>query len=123
MNIETPVPKYTDSQNPQLFLEKLESYFKLKQISDENRVHLLDKVFEGKAKIWFDLQSWNDYGDFKRKFVDEFYSIPVRVRIKANWLAKRSIRQRISRTRIFLVKLKMRNIFLLRWKSMSYIIQ
>lgn len=61
----------------------------MKIIPNGSRVDILDEVFSDKAKIWFDSQSFTDYNDFKRKFIEEFYSIPIRVRIKGEWLARR----------------------------------
>lgn len=88
-NIDAKPPKFVESQNPKKFLEKLEKFFNIKIIPYENHMDVLDDVFCDRAKIWFESHSYVDYQDFKQKFIEEFYSIPVRVRMKADWLAKR----------------------------------
>lgn len=89
IQIDVKPPKFDDLRNPHSFLEKLEKFFQLKQISRENRLDILDGVFEDRAKLWYETQNLLTNDEFKRKFLHEFYSIPVRVQIKATWLAKR----------------------------------
>lgn len=88
-SIKISVPRFDDSSNPNVFLEKLEKYFKLKRISNADTLDILDGVFEGRARIWFDTQNFDTFDAFKIKFLEEFFSIPVRVKIKSAWLARR----------------------------------
>lgn len=89
LNIESKIPIFSDSQNPHIFLEKLDKFYKLKHVSNINRLDFLDEAFEGRAKIWHETQNYENYDDFKQKFLEEFFSIPVRVRVKSKWFAKR----------------------------------
>lgn len=88
LNTDFKPPTFDDSSNPHIFLEKLNKFFKLKRIPNNNRLDCLDEVFEGRAKIWHETQEYENYNDFTKKFMDEFNSIPVRVRYKSKWLAK-----------------------------------
>lgn len=85
IHIEVKPPKFRDAQNPQVFIEKLDKYFKIKHISLNERLEYLDDVFDGNEKLWFETQTFADYASFKKKFIEEFYSVAVRVRIKADW--------------------------------------
>lgn len=90
LNIDAKIPKFCEPDNPNHFIEKLEKYFTLKNLQG-NRLNVLDGCFEGRARAWFESQrnSLCNYNDFKTKFLGEFFSIPIRVKLKSNWLAKR----------------------------------
>lgn len=85
ININVKPPRFEESQNHNQFIEKLENIFNLKNIANARCVNILDGAFNGRVSVWFDMQrnSCDDYDDFKTKFLAEFYSIPIRVRIKA----------------------------------------
>lgn len=89
LNVTAKPPTFHESQNPQCFLEKLEKFFVLKNVTRNSCMFYLDEVFSGKAKLWYDSQKFNDYDGFKKSFMKEFYSVPVQVRMKSNWLSKR----------------------------------
>lgn len=67
----------------------MERFFTLKQSSVSNRLNILDGVFEGRAKVWYEAQTFSNYEDLKKKFLNEFFLIPIRVKVKSAWLAKK----------------------------------
>lgn len=89
INIEVKPPKFNESHNPSIFLEKFDKFFKVKKISAETRIDVLDGIFDNEAKTWFVSNSFRDYDEFKRKLIEEYYSIPVRVRMKGEWLSRK----------------------------------
>lgn len=91
ITVDVKPPKFQENENPNQFFEKLEKFFILKQIPENNRTNILEGVFEGREKIWFDTCKplFTSFEVFKTKFLEEFFSIPIRVKIKGNWLAKR----------------------------------
>lgn len=106
VNIDIKPPKFRDSSNPQLFIDKLEKFFKLKQISNTLRMEFLDEVFDENEKLWYDTQTFKDYNDFKKKFIADFYSVPVRVRMKSIWSSKRFDPSKDQLTSYFLSQVK-----------------
>lgn len=91
-NIESKVTEFTDEnlKNPLEFLEEVEKFFRVKQIDENRRVHVVSLLLRGKAKNWFELRNnFENYEDFKTQFAEEFYPIPVQVREKYKWLDTR----------------------------------
>ncbi|XP_043480161.1 uncharacterized protein LOC122509901 [Leptopilina heterotoma] len=90
LNVETKIPRFCEPENPNHFIEKLEKYFVLKNLQG-NRLSLIDGCFDGRARAWFESQRSTliNYADFKTKFLAEFFSIPIRVKLRAEWLARR----------------------------------
>lgn len=91
LKVEIEPPKFDENDNPNQFLEKLDKFFTAKGINENNGLDILDASFEGRVRIWFETQrvSFDDYNDFKNKFLSEFYLIPIRVKIKSNWLQRK----------------------------------
>lgn len=91
INIDAKIPKFKETDNPNQYLENLDKFYKIKGINNENKLIILETAFEGHVKLWFDTQrnSFTNFDDFKTKFLNEFYFIPIRVKIKSAWLAKR----------------------------------
>lgn len=91
INIDIKVPKFDESENPNQFIERLQRFYTVKSIPNDGKLSVLEGSFEGRARAWFDTQknTFINYEDFQTKFLAEFYSIPVRVKIKSSWLAKR----------------------------------
>lgn len=93
LNIDSKMPKYDDNQtkNPNEFLNNLNRYFTIKQINDEHRLLLIENALEGRAKMWYETNrdEFMDYEQFKAAFLKEFFSIPIRVKIKSRWSARR----------------------------------
>lgn len=119
LNIEIKPPKFDESENPNLFLEKLNKFFLTKRISEENKLNVLEGVFEGRVRVWFETQrnQFIDFNDFRIKFLNEFYSIPIRVKYKSNWLAKRFEPNRESLHSYFLGQIQQAQYFLPRMED------
>lgn len=90
LSVDTKIQKFCEPSNPNEFIERLEKYFVAKNLQG-NRLNSLDSCFDGRARAWFESQrkSLLNYNDFKTKFLSEFFSIPIRVKLKSNWLARR----------------------------------
>lgn len=101
--VDIKPPKYEENMNPIQFLNKFEKFCVLKQITG-CRLNFLDGALEGRAKSWFDAQRivFANFNDFKEKFLLEFYSIPIRVKIKSAWLARRFVPNKDSLQSYFL---------------------
>lgn len=92
LNLDIKMPKFSDEtkMNPKEYLEKLKSFKKLKNIDDKLVLLILEHSLEGRARLWYDLNAnFETFDDFQTEFLDEFYSIPVRVKIKNLWVARR----------------------------------
>lgn len=91
MSVEVKVPKFDEKENANHFLERVEKFFVLKQIQNDAKLNILDSTFEGRAKVWFESErsKFTDYDDFRVKFLNEFFSVPIRVRIKSAWMSRR----------------------------------
>ena len=108
INVDAKVPKFNETDNPIEFLERMQKYFTLKNITRANCLNVFDCALEGRARAWFDAQrnGFVDYDDFKTKFLNEFYSIPIRVKIKSRWLANRFDHNRDNLQSYFLDQIK-----------------
>lgn len=92
MNVECRLPKFSDenSMNPLEFLESIEQFFLLRNISNNKKVSLLPMTLEGRAQLWYGLQNpFQTYEAFKDAFTSEFYSIPIQVQKKSEWSVER----------------------------------
>lgn len=92
LNLDIKMPKFHDETNinPRVFLDQLDKYFALKGISPERRLLVIEYFLEGRAKNWFELLSnLTSYDEFKQKFLDEFFSVPIRVKIENEWATRR----------------------------------
>lgn len=89
--IEVQMPKFGDEseKNPMAFLEEIEKFFKVKNIKEERKMEIIEHALTGRASLWFETQNSDNYEIFKAKFIDEFYSIPIRVRFKNAWNERR----------------------------------
>ena len=92
VSIDLKIPKFEDeSRNPNEFIVTLNKYFVTKSIRNEHKLDIVYNALEGQAKFWFEANRDNfaDYNAFSQSFLEEFYSVPIRVKIKSDWLAKR----------------------------------
>lgn len=91
LNMSVKPPKFVDSQHPKKYLSDLIKFFNNNNIAMQNRVSMLDNVFEDRAADWFETQknSIVSFDDFQQKFLAEFFSVPVRVQMKSQWLSQR----------------------------------
>lgn len=91
LNLDAKVPKFDGSGNPKQFLESLRKFFEIKNILANNQLGFVDGALEGRAKVWFDTKrnSFAGYDEFREQFLKDFYSVPIRVQFKSNWLSRR----------------------------------
>lgn len=92
-NVDIKVPKFTgeDNTNPREFINDLERYFELKHLLVEQKILVVHGALEGRAKIWLDSRRirFRTYEDFKTSFLQEFYSVAIRIREKNRWSTRR----------------------------------
>lgn len=47
----------------------------------------MEHALVGKANLWYNLKgNFRNFEEFKEEFLNEFYSIPIRVRVKKRWM-------------------------------------
>lgn len=64
---------------------------------EENKIIDKESALNGRAKLWFDMykgqfqtnRERSSYENFKELFLDEFYSVPLKVKMKTKWLTKK----------------------------------
>ena len=86
--IDMTIPKFSDENdtNPKAFLNDLEKFFRVKNISNERKLSITEHALSGKAKFWFELNhNYTNYEHFKNLFLAEFFSVPIQVKIKNMW--------------------------------------
>lgn len=91
-HIDVNIPSFSDenSSNPLEFLDEVESYFKMRQIQLDRKLHVVTMLLKNKARIWMDLQdNFQNYDQFKDAFIEKFYTVEVQVRSKNRWLSTR----------------------------------
>lgn len=92
IHIDIKIPKFKDEteKHPMEFIEELEKYMKTKNVKEVRKMSVVEHALEGKADLWFNLrENFMNYEDFKEQFIEEFYSIPIRVRFKKKWMEER----------------------------------
>ena len=92
LHVDIKLPKFSNEteRNPVEFLEEMERFFKLKSINNERRMMMIEHALGGKAAIWFELKiNFDSYEQFREQFLEEFYSIPIRVIFKNQWMDRR----------------------------------
>ena len=91
VRLEVNAPKFEDecTMNPQEFITELEKYFLVTRVEEGYKMSVVEGALDGRAKIWYRAlrNVVNTYPRFKAAFLAEFYSIPIRVRIKSQWLS------------------------------------
>lgn len=52
---------------------------------------IVENALEGRAKVWYNANrvQFANYEAFKTAFLNEFFSIPVRVRMKSQWASRK----------------------------------
>lgn len=89
---EIKMPKFDNEidRNPAEFLDEIDKFFKIKSVKNEKKMNVIEHALQGKAALWFELRvEFRDYDQFKEDFLNEFYSIPIRVLFKNRWLERR----------------------------------
>ena len=87
--IDFKLPSFSDesSCHPLEFLEKLERFFRIKNIvRDDRKISHIETALDGNARLWLDLQQpFVTYENFKIAFNERFHSVPIRVQVKNVW--------------------------------------
>ena len=92
MNIEVKVPEFKDenSQNPLEFLNNVERFCAIKYIREDKKINILNILLQSKARIWYELQiPFQNYENFRIAFLNEFFTIPIQVKLKNKWSLKK----------------------------------
>lgn len=90
--IDIKVPKFKNEieTNPVEFMTQMEKFSKMKNVREDRKMAFVELALEGKAGSWLNLKdNITNFNDFKIQFLEEFYSIPIRVRFKKQWIEKR----------------------------------
>ncbi|KAK2577040.1 hypothetical protein KPH14_012851, partial [Odynerus spinipes] len=91
--IDVKIPYFAneDVRNPREFLRALKRYFMLRNIREDIKLDVVETVLEGRANTWFDINrdKFNDFKTFEAAFLDEFYSIKNKVKLKNKWANRR----------------------------------
>lgn len=87
LQININVPKFCEESNPMEYIESIERYLKLKNVCEEQCLMVVENIIEGRVRIWYEVvkNQVSTFIEFKHAFLNEFYSIPVRVRFKNQW--------------------------------------
>nr|AKD28119.1 hypothetical protein [Glypta fumiferanae] len=91
-NIDIRMPKFTNESelNPMRFLEGVERFCRVKNVKDDRKLLLIENALEGRASLWFEMQEGiQNYEEFKKRFLEEFYSVPARVKFQSEWVERR----------------------------------
>ena len=77
-----------ENDNPLEFLEKIEKYFKLKRIVDEEqKLIVIEDALIGRARTWIDTRPipFRRYNNFREVFLINFNTIEARIKVKDKW--------------------------------------
>lgn len=112
-----------EARNLEEFLESVAKYFRVEGIQDTNKRNILNIALGGHAKNWYatSRSNFDVYDAFKAAIVQEFYSIPIQVKIKAVWLAKQFDPCKETSRLTFWNKSKDHDILLPHWTLMNNI--
>ena len=89
--IEYKIPKFSDENenHPLEFLDKIEGFFRVKNISNDKKLAIIEMSLEGSARLWFNLQNqFESYEIFKIAFKARFFSVPVQIKLKNQWVMR-----------------------------------
>lgn len=92
LQVSISLPKFDGvKKNPIEFIKDIEKYFVRKNISEHLKLILVEDALTGKAKMWHDTRAFPfiTFKHFKDKFLEEFYSIDVRMNAKYEWENRR----------------------------------
>lgn len=93
VNVEIKTPIFAEDKNPLNFIIDLDRYFKVKGIHALNHMLVLENILEGRVGDWFYINKDNiiDFDDFKSKFKNEFYPIPVQFQFRQQWASRKYV--------------------------------
>ena len=93
LQLDVKPPKFSDENvsNPNEFLVELEKFFQFKNVKEEHKVIVTESLLDGRARIWANsgAQIFRNFKGFREAFLNEFYSIPIRAKLKNQWLSRR----------------------------------
>lgn len=92
VHIDIKIPKFQNEidKNSVEFIEEMQKFLKTKNIKGLRGMSIVEHALEGKANLWYSLTGgFTDFENFKEKFLEEFYSVPIRVRFKKLWMERR----------------------------------
>lgn len=80
-----------DRSNPMEFIRNFEKYSIRKNISEDDKLLIVEDALQGTVKIWFDAITtpFLNYNEFKEVFLKEFFSLEARMQVKSEWENKR----------------------------------
>lgn len=83
-NVEISKPLFyanNKDQHPIEFLQSLEEYFKVKQMSKEEKLIIIRDCLKGSASNWYSTVKFQvrDYANFRDVFIDEFWSRQIQI--------------------------------------------
>lgn len=90
-NIEISKPVFygnNKDQHPIDFLQNLEEYFKIKQMSKEEKLIIIRDCLKNTAGNWFATIKFQirEYAEFRNAFIDEFWSREIQIQTWSNCL-------------------------------------
>ncbi|KAK2575275.1 hypothetical protein KPH14_007660 [Odynerus spinipes] len=91
LHVNINIPKFIEENNPVEYIEDTERYFKLKNVSSEQQLVVIENIIEGRVKVWYNAirDRIATFAEFRQAFLEEFYSIPIKVRFKNQWATRR----------------------------------
>ena len=90
-NVEVKMPKFLDENesHPLEFLDRLDKFFRIKNISADKKMSAVEIALDRNARLWLDLQNdFENYEAFKVAFQASFFSVPIQVKVKSNWVTR-----------------------------------
>ncbi|KAL7307659.1 hypothetical protein TKK_0000343 [Trichogramma kaykai] len=92
MQLDIKIQEFEDenSMNPLEFLDDVDRFYRIKNIKDDKKLNVMSVLLQGKARIWFELYSpFQSFDQFRKAFINEFYSVSIQVKVKNKWVSKR----------------------------------
>lgn len=90
MNVNPRVPTFTEKTNPKQYLEEIRNYLKIKNIPEGFTLIMVENILAPHIKTWYQTNAGiiTSFEDFENKFLEKYYSVPVRVAWKTAWLMR-----------------------------------
>jgi len=100
-NVEISKPLFyanSKDQHPIEFLQSLEEYFKVKQVTKEEKLIIIRDCLKGTAGNWYSTVKFQirNYTEFRDVFVDEFWSRPIQIQTWSNCLNTTQVPDNVS---------------------------
>lgn len=100
-NVEISKPLFyanSKDQHPIEFLQSLEEYFKVKQMTKEEKLIIIRDCLKGTAGNWYSTVKFQirNYTEFRDVFIDEFWSRPIQIQTWSNCLNTTRVPDNVS---------------------------